>query len=372
MTVDMSQHERLVDRTDGRAWGARAIALINAEATRSSRTPLLQFNLDAFGDVDVYLKDESAHPTGSLKHRLARSLFVHALCSGNIAPGKPVVEASSGSTAVSEAYFAQIIGVPFFAVVPQATSREKIVLIEQHGGRCIEVDDPTAVVGEAQRHAADSGGHFMDQFTFAAQATDWRCDNIAEEIFEQMRDERHPEPAWVNVGAGTGGTSATLARYARYRTLATRVAVVDPEGSAFYEGWRSDDTSITTSTPSRIEGIGRTRVEPSFFPRLVDEVIRVPDAASIAAMRWGSKHLGREVGASTGTNLWGTLGMAARLNAATDSGASLVSLICDSGARYQSTYYNDNWIRDQGLDIRPYRDALRRFEHTGTLPLVNV
>ena len=75
----------------------------------------------AYWDIDLYLKDESTHPTGSLKHRLARSLFLYALCNGWIGPGAPFVEASSGSTAVCEAYFARMLGLPFIAVMPRST-----------------------------------------------------------------------------------------------------------------------------------------------------------------------------------------------------------------------------------------------------------
>ena len=78
----------------------------------------------------------------------------------------------------------------------------------------------------------------MDQFTHAERATDWRGNNnIAESIFEQMASEPHPLPAWIVVGAGTGGTSATIGRYVRYRRHATRLCVVDPENSAFFDGW---------------------------------------------------------------------------------------------------------------------------------------
>ena len=80
--------------------------------------------------IDLYLKDESVHPTGSLKHRLARSLFLYGLCNGWITERTTIVEASSGSTAVSEAYFARFLGLPFVAVMPTSTSPEKIALIE--------------------------------------------------------------------------------------------------------------------------------------------------------------------------------------------------------------------------------------------------
>ena len=121
-----------------------------------------------------------------------------------------MVEASSESTAVSQAYFAALLGLPFVAVMPASTSPSKSALIESQGGRCHFVDHPGEVYAEATRIAEATGGHYLDQFTNAERATDWRGNNnIAESIFEQMRDEPHPIPAWVVVGAGPGGTSAT-------------------------------------------------------------------------------------------------------------------------------------------------------------------
>src|SRR5690348_18289654 len=107
-----------------RAWTSVAIARIEAEAARSADTHLHKFPLHVEWDVDLYLKDESVHPTGSLKHRLARSLFLYGLCNGWITERTTIVDASSGSTAVSEAYFARFLGLPFIAVMPASTSRE--------------------------------------------------------------------------------------------------------------------------------------------------------------------------------------------------------------------------------------------------------
>src|SRR5436853_268280 len=147
---------------------------IEADQHRSADTHLWKLDLPALAGIDFYLKDESTHPTGSLKHRLARSLFLYGLCNGLIREGSPVIEASSGSTAVSEAYFARMLGLPFVAVMPATTSPEKIALIEFHGGRCHLVTDAGSVYDEARRIAAETGGHYLDQFTNAERATDWR------------------------------------------------------------------------------------------------------------------------------------------------------------------------------------------------------
>ena len=344
-----------------REWVAAAIRKIEADFNRSADTHLIPLALPGFEGIDVYLKDESSHPTGSLKHRLARSLFLYALANGWLREGRPVIEASSGSTAVSEAYFARLLGLPFIAVMPATTSPEKIAAIEFHGGRCHLVERACDLNCDSERLARETGGHFMDQFTYAERATDWRGNNnIAESVFAQMSAERYPIPSWIVVGAGTGGTSATFGRFVRYKRHDTKVAVADPEGSSFYEGWRTGNMGYSTGVGSRIEGIGRPSVEPSFVPGVIDEMIQVPDAGSLAAMRLLRAKTRYFAGGSTGTNLYAAFQIIAGMLQRRERG-SIVTLICDSGERYANTYYNDDWLADQGLDLAPHTAVLERF-----------
>ena len=348
-----------------RDWADEAVQTIEADFARSADTHLVKLDLPRLSaaGVDLYLKDESTHPSGSLKHRLARSLFLYGLCNGWIRKGKPVVECSSGSTAISEAYFARLIGAPFIAVAPIGTAQPKLDAIRFHGGE-VRLVAPSAIADEARRIAGSTGGHFMDQFTYAERATDWRGNNnIADSLFSQMRLERHPRPTWVVVSAGTGGTSSTIGRHIRYRQRGapqTRLCVVDPERSAFFDAFRSGDWTLRVDETSRIEGIGRPRLEPSFLPSVVDRMMRVPDAASVATIHWLETVIGRKCGGSTGTNLYGALRIAEEMTAAGAVG-SIVTMICDPGERYIGTYYEAGWITDQGLDPRPFRDWLETF-----------
>ncbi|WP_263140185.1 PLP-dependent cysteine synthase family protein [Pseudomonas sp. RIT-PI-AD] len=340
------------------AWLRAAVSKLSSDQLRSSDTHLHKLDIPGLPGIDVYLKDESTHPTGSLKHRLARSLFLHAICSGKVREGTPVVEASSGSTAVSEAYFAKLLGLPFTAVMPRSTASKKIEQIELLGGRCHFVDHGAEVYAHAQRLARESDGHYMDQFTYAERATDWRGNNnIAESIFRQMSEEPHPLPHAIVMGAGTGGTTATLGRYIRYRGFATRMVAVDPEHSVFYDSFHRADRSLTSVQCSRIEGIGRPQVEPSFLPEVIDEMLKVPDAASIACLYWLERLIGRRAGGSTGTNLWGVLQVARQMQAHGIRG-SIVTLMCDSGERYLDTYYDRDWVARHIGDIAPYAERL--------------
>lgn len=278
-------------------WLSDAIARIDADFNRSSDTHLIKLDLPGLQHVDIYLKDESTHPTDSLKHRLARSLFLFGLCNGWITQSTPIIEASSGSTAVSEAYFAKLLGLRFIAVMPRTTSAQKIAKIEFYGGECHLVENGSEIYTESQR-------------------------------------------------------------------LARELCVADPENSVFYEAFASGRSDITGLCGSRIEGIGRPRVEPSFNPSVIDRMVRVPDAATFAALRYLERHLGRRCGGSTGTNLIATLSLASEMQKVGEKG-SIVTLLCDGGERYIDTYFNPGWVASQGLDLTEWETALDQFDHSG-------
>ena len=216
----------------------------------------------------------------------------------------------------------------------------------------------------------------MDQFTFAERATDWRGNNnIAETIFAQLSQEDHPVPRWIVVGAGTGGTSTTVGRYIRYQGHDTGLCVVDPEHSITFDYYRTGDATLTLDRGSRIEGIGRPRVEPSFIPTVVDRMIKVPDAASFAAMFFANKLLGRRTGPSTGTNLWGAFELIAEMRRNGEEG-----LRGHADLRFRRSVPADLLQRcldgaaeDRPPAVAPSPDAIRRErrmgKHRSTRPL---
>ncbi|MEM6539450.1 MAG: PLP-dependent cysteine synthase family protein [Pseudomonadota bacterium] len=354
MSGVLASHER-VDPCDHvcRQWIADSVAKLEADARRSADTHVYALRLPSLNGVSIFLKDESAHPTGSLKHRLARSLMLYGLCNGCIGPETVLVEASSGSTAVSEAYFAQLLGLKFIAVVPDTTTRQKITEIERYGGVCEKVPS-ASIYQSAERIAHQENGYYLDQFTFAERATDWRGNNnIAESLFHQMGLEDNGVPDWIVVGAGTGGTSATLGRYVRYRDKAfakTRICVADPEGSVFFSSYEGRNRRLKSESNSRIEGVGRPRVEPSFIDTVVDRMVRVRDDASFATMIWLQGKLNRRVGPSSGLNLYAALYLAVEMQQAGKTG-SIATLICDSGERYECTAFNPSWRDQQGIHV---------------------
>jgi cysteine synthase A len=291
-----------------------------------------------------------------------------AVVRGDIRQDTTVVEATAGNTAVATAYFAQLIGVPFVAVVPGRTSPAKRGRIERYGGSCHAFDPPAAIYDEAARLAAEVGGHYLDHLAAAKHAEDWRAeDSVGAALLAQVAAAEGSPPAWVVVGVGTGATSATLGSHLRYHGCPTRLAAVDPEHSAYWPSWVTGYPGYGTGMPSRIEGIGRPRMEPSFVPAVIDHMIQVPDAASVAAMRHLHELAGLHAGPSTGTNLWGVWQLIAGMVAEGRRG-SVVSLMCDAGDRYAGSYYNADWLRARNLDPQPHEATIRTFFDSGIWP----
>jgi cysteine synthase len=340
--------DELANRSCDITWIRHAVQTLEREKQRSGEPPLLRLGIGADLGVEIYVKDESSHPSGSLKHRLARALYLHAICSGWIGPDTTIVEASSGSTAVSEAWFARLLGLRFVAVMPAGTAPAKIGAIEALGGECVLVaaaSDAPSVATKIARH----GGHYMDQFHYAERATPWTGpDNIASAVIDQMNLEDSPHPHWFVVGAGTGGTATTIGRVIRHRGLDSRVCVVDPPGSRLLEQWSGspvDDPAAATV----IEGIGRPRFEDSFVTTVVDAMVRVPDGASLAGMTMLNTLLARRCGGSSGTNLVGALLVAQQMGTSGCTG-SIATILCDSGDRYLDTLYSAEWLALRKLD----------------------
>ncbi len=355
-----------------KSWVNWAIHQVEADFNRSADTHLIKLELPILNknNIDLYLKDESTHPTGSLKHRLARSLFLYGLVNSWIQEGTTIIEASSGSTAISEAYFARLLNLPFIAVIPEKTAKKKIAEIEFYEGKCHFVNG-TSIYDEANNLATKLNGHYMDQFTFAERATDWRGNNnIAESIFDQMKEERFPIPKYIIVGAGTGGTSATIGRYIRYSKNRfderAKLVVADPENSVFYDYFKTRDEQLKIKECSRIEGIGRPRVEPSFIPTVIDEMIKVKDEASIATIHFLEKFLGKKCGASTGTNVFAAFELASKMIQNKESG-SIVTMLCDSGERYLDSYFDQNWLLNNNLNLDSFNQLLESFTQDGKL-----
>src|SRR5690606_31239861 len=138
----------------------------------------------------------------------------------------------------------------------------------------------------------------------------------------------------------------------------TRLCVAEPAGAAFAQGWQRRDRLAHATCPTIIEGIGRPRVEPGFLFEIVDDVVEVADAQSVAATWMLEELLGRRYGGSSGTNLAACLLLAARMRERDERG-SIVTLLCDRGERYSDTLFDRDWLAARGIDPLPQLAAMR-------------
>lgn len=368
------------------AWTRQAIRTMWAERRRSGITPLLVLQPQFNRNLRLYLKNEAKSPTGSLKHRVAWGLVMGALVEGSIGPETNLYEASSGNTAIGEAYFAKALGLRFTAVMRPGISELKIKAIKDYGGGVgIAPDGMSPGAYLEKLLAGDRQGYNFNQFANTEKVLDYfdadpdKTMNMAAEIHRQLETETQRCPEWYVAGAGSGGTATSIARYLRKwgefggRNCASSLAVVDPEDSVLFDWYLTGNDDLKISKASRIEGIGSSGPVIfgktfSLLRRGVAEMYKVPDNASLAGMQILSDLVGFDVGPSSGTNFYGALRLLERMHREGKSG-SVVSIICDEGSRYRDKYYNPAWISASGLDPASWKTALTGLWEKGQLRL---
>lgn len=325
-------------------WAADAIRTIRAE---HRPTPLRTLRA---GGIEIVVKDESALPTGSTKHRTVAAMFCHAIASGDITETTHVITATAGPVAIAAAHFAALLHLPSTALVPAKTTAEVLARIEKEGGRHHKAEQPPAALQQEARVLADRwGGFFLDHFAAAEPAVAAWPPTVADELFAQL-----PEPPqWIVVGAGTGATATALGRHIRREGLPTRLALADPENSAYFPAWATGARDYGTGMPSRIPGIGRPRTEPGFHPGVLDLAIPVPDGASAAALLWLHDQ-GVDAGPATGTSLWAIHHLTTKMN----QPGPMATLITEHGAPYRTTHLNREWLSAKGMDPAPHEREL--------------
>ena len=362
-------------------WVRHAIRIMWRDRQMAGITPLIKLTVPFDPNITIYLKNEAKSQTGSLKHRVAWALIMDALVNGKIGPNSRLFEATSGNTAIGEAYYARLLGLPFTAVMRPGISEGKLRAIQAFGGKAEILkpgESPNDFIDQVIKN--DPSAYNINQFANTERALDYfkgapsASMNMANEIYLQLQGSEHPCPAWFVAGAGSGGTATSIARYlskwADYgASCPARLAVVDPEDSALYNWYQTGDTTVTVAKGSRIEGIGsrgpvRFGSTFSLLREGVSKMIKVPDADSVAAMHLVSSLVGQDVGPSTGTNFCGALLLADDMHRRGQSGA-IVAIICDDGARYRENYYNPDWIRSQGLEYGPQLQRLTSYWKTG-------
>ncbi len=292
-------------------------------------------------------KLEFLNPGGSVKDRIGASMIAEAERDGRLRPGGTIVEASSGNTGVGLALIAAVRGYRLTVVIPDKMSSEKIRLLRAYGARVVVTpagvppDHPMSHYSVAARIARETpGAYHPDQYANAGNpGAHYR--STGPEIARQLGDG----PAAVVGTVGTGGTMSGVGRYLKEHRPDVRVVAVDPIGSVLAAAFRAGPSA--TAVPYLVEGIGEDVVPRTIDFKVMDEFVEVNDRESFAMARRLAREEGLFVGGSSGSAVAGALRWLEKRPL--PEGAKVLVILPDSGDRYLSKFYSDDWMREKGF-----------------------
>jgi cysteine synthase len=289
-------------------------------------------------------KAEFLNPGGSVKDRAARGIVDDAEARAALQPGGTIVEGTAGNTGIALALVANERGYQNVIVVPDDQSREKIELLRAYGSDvrvvpAVAFTNPENYYHVARRIAEETSGAFWaNQFENLANRRAHEA-TTGPEIWEQSGGRID---AFV-AAAGTGGTIAGVASALKAHKDDVLTVLCDPMGSALYNYVNYGE--LKPEGDSDLEGIGIKRLTANFEGAPVDRAIRATDAQAVAMAHWLLEHEGIFVGGSSGLNVVGAAMIARELPA----GSTVVTILCDGGARYLSRMFNDAWMRENNF-----------------------
>ena len=337
-------------------------------------TPLVRLNKVSRGLAPTILaKLEYMNPGGSVKDRIGIQMLEDAEKQGQIKPGGTIIEGTSGNTGMGLALAAAVKGYQCIFTMPDKMSQEKIDALRALGAEVIvtptqvEHNDPRSYHSVARRLNREiPNSIFPDQYENLANS-EAHYRTTGPEIWEQT-DGRVTH---VVIGVGTGGTISGTARFLKEKNPDIRVIGVDPVGSIFVEMFRTGKRP--EPQPYKVEGIGQDEKPGNLDFAVVDEMYSVSDKDSFVMTRKLARMEGIFAGGSAGSAVHVALELASEL----DESAVMVVIIADSGARYLSKIYNDNWMRENqyfepALNIRAsevVESKKRRAEGLLSIPL---
>ncbi|HZO19052.1 MAG TPA: pyridoxal-phosphate dependent enzyme [Gemmatimonadaceae bacterium] len=312
-------------------------------------TPLIRLNKITRGiRTPVYGKAEFFNPGGSVKDRIGMPIIERAEREGRLKPGGTIVEGTSGNTGVGLAIAAAIKGYRCIFTMPDKMSQEKVRLLKAFGAEVIIT--PTAVPPD-----------HPDNYVMMAKRLAEETPNAV--LANQFYNEANPAAHYATTGpelweqtdgrithfissAGTGGTTTGVGRYLKERNPRIQVIVGDPVGSILAELWRSKGQTKPEGVPYKVEGVGQDKLPSTLDMSVIDEYQSVSDRDAFATARRLTREEGLFVGGSTGLIVHLALNVARRLD---DPNAMVVAILCDTGERYLSKLYSDEWMRENQM-----------------------
>jgi len=308
-------------------------------------TPLIRLN--SFSDqtgCEILGKAEFLNPGGSVKDRAALYIIKDAEEKGLLKPGGTVVEGTAGNTGIGLAHICNAKGYKCLIVIPDTQSQEKMDALRTLGAEVrpvpvVPYKDPNNYVKLSGRLAAEmKNAIWANQFDNLANRIA-HYETTGPEIWEQTDGKID---AWVTA-TGTGGTYAGVALYLKEKNPNIKTVLADPMGSGLYSYAKTGEIRLEGS--SITEGIGNSRVTENMEGVPIDDAIQVEDSEAVRVIYQLLRKDGLFMGGSVGINVGAAVALAKQMG----PGHTIVTVLCDGGARYQSRLFNREWLESKGL-----------------------
>ena len=315
-------------------------------------TPLVRLNKVISENIaaSIYAKVEFFNPGGSIKDRIGFSIVQNAENEGRLHPGGTIVEATSGNTGAGLALAASVKGYKCIFVMPDKMSEEKIRFLRAFGARvvitptAVAPDDPRSSYNVAARIVHETSNSILANQYHNPANPDAHYRSTGPEIWDQLAGDIDVLVA----GMGTGGTISGTARFLKEQNPDIKIVGVDIQGSLLYETWKlgkiPSDPHLKTY---KIEGIGEDFLPSTLDLSLIDEVVQVDDSELFQMTRRLVREEGIFAGGTSGSAVAGLL--KSEIVRSLKPGQNVVVILPDSGNRYLSKVFDDNWMRENGF-----------------------
>lgn len=320
-------------------------AMSNALSAIGS-TPLVQLQkIPAATPANIFVKLEYLNPAGSVKDRMALFMVEDAERKGLLKPGDTIVENSSGNTGSALAMIAAIKGYKCIITMPDKMSEEKQNLMRAFGATVVvtptdvPAESPESYYSTARRIAAETPNAFYPDQYNNPMNIEAHYATTGPEIWEQSDGEIDVFVA----GIGTGGTLSGVGRYLKKKNPDIKVIAVDPIGSVFYDYFKTG--KLPDPQMYQVEGIGEDYLVKAVDFSIIDDILQVDDKQSFSMARRLSAEEGIFAGGSSGSAVYGAMAVAEGL----EEKKNIVVVLPDSGSRYLSKVFNDNWMQAHGF-----------------------